>query len=88
MVVHEVKSEVSKEIYIVDVEGVSLGEPTNNDLALVTANTSSPIHLRSRYAHATQTALASLGAPLVFEPLRVFELYLQEENGGFRRDQM
>ena len=29
-----------------------------------------------------------MGAPPVFEPLQAFELHLQEEYGGFRRDQM
>ena len=42
----------------------------------------------SRYAQATQAALASLGAPPDFEPLQAFELHLQEEYKGFRRDQM
>jgi hypothetical protein len=56
--------------------------------ALVTASTSSPSFVFSYYAQSTQTALASLEAPPIFKPLRVFELHLQEEYGGFRRDQM
>jgi hypothetical protein len=41
-----------------------------------------------RYAQATQTALTCLGALPDFEPLRAFVLHLQEEYGGFCRDQM
>ena len=47
-----------------------------------------PVLPLSHYAHATHAALASLGAPPDFESLQVFELHLQEEYGGFRRDHM
>ena len=73
-----VKSEVSEGIFVVDVEGA----------VPATATTSSPSLSLSRYAHATHAALISLGAPPIFEPLRAFELHLQEEYGGFRHDQM
>ena len=88
MAIPEVKSEVPEGVYMVDVEGASLGEPKNKGFAPATASTSSPILLLSRYAHTTQAALAFIGVPLVFEPLRAFELHLQEEYGSFRRDQM
>jgi hypothetical protein len=71
----EVKSEG---VYVMDVEG---GAPA-------TASTSSPSLPLFRYGQATQAALASLGAPLVFEPLRAFELHIYEEYGGFCRDHM
>lgn len=51
---------------------------------------SSVILLLSRYALATQAALAFLGAPPTFESLRKFvvELHLHEDYGGFCRDQI
>jgi hypothetical protein len=63
MVVLEVKSEVLEGVYVVDVEGAA---PT-------TASTLIPLLPLSCYAHATQAALTSLGAPPIFEPLRTFE---------------
>ena len=66
MAVPEVKLEVPEGVYVVDVEGASPGEPKDKDFASATARTSSPILPLSRYAQATQTALASLGAPPVF----------------------
>ena len=88
MAVPKVKSEVPEGVYVVDVEGDSPSEPKDKGFAPAAASTSSPILPLSRYAQATQAALAYLGAPPVFEPLREFELHLQEEYGGFRRDQM
>ena len=73
MAVLQVKSEVPEGIYVVDVEGAS---PGDKDSAPVTASTSSPVLPFSCYAHATQAALASVGAPPLFEPLQEFELYL------------
>ena len=74
----DVKSEMPEGVFVVDVEGSTPA----------TASTSSPSFSLSRYAHATQATLASLGAPPIFEPLRAFQLHLQEEYGGLRRDQM
>ena len=88
MTVSEVRSEVPEEVYVVDVKGASPGEPKAKDHAPAAASTSSPILPLSRYVQATQAALASLGAPPNFEPLRAFELHLQEKYGGFHRDQM
>jgi hypothetical protein len=88
MAVPEVKMEVQEGVYVVDVEGASLINSTAQGQALAAASASSPVLLLFRYAQATQAALASLGAPPDFEPLQAFELHLQEEYGGFRRDQM
>ena len=63
MAVPEVKSEVPEGVYVVDVEGASPGEPKDKGSAPTAASTSSPILPLSRYAQATQAALASLGAP-------------------------
>ena len=71
---------------MVDVEGISPGEPKNKDCGLAAANTLSTILSLSCYAHATQAVLASLGAPPVFKPLQAFKLHLQEEYRGFRWD--
>ena len=80
--------EVKSEVYVVDVEGVSPGEPLPKGPTLVTPSISSLVLPLSHYAHATHTTLASLRAPPDFEPLRRFELHLQEEYEGFRRDQV
>ena len=88
MVIPKVKSEVPEGVYVVDMKGASHGEPKDKGFAPVVATTSNPILPLSRYVKATQAALASLGAPRVFEPLREFELHLQEEYGGLRWDQM
>ena len=88
MAVPEVKSEVPEEIYVVNVEEASPGKPKDKGSAPTATSTSSVIFPLSRSTQATQAALASLGAPPVFEPLREFELHLQEEYGGFHRDQM
>jgi hypothetical protein len=74
----EIKSKVPEGIYVVDVEGA----------APAMVSTLSSLLSLFRYVQATQTALASLGIPPVFEPLQAFELHIQEEYGGFRRDQM
>lgn len=84
----EVNSEVSKGLYVVDVEETSLGEPKDKGLAPGTANTSSPILSLSRYAQAILAALPFLRAPPILETLRTFELHLQWDYGGFRRDHM
>ena len=44
--------------------------------------------LLSRMAQATQAALAAMGPPPPFDPLRLFIQHLEVEYGGFRRDQM
>jgi hypothetical protein len=88
MAVHEVKTEVQKGVYVVDVEGASPINSTAQGQAPAVASTSSPVLPLSRYAQTTQAALASSMAPPNFEPLRAFELHLHEEYGGFRRDQM
>ena len=88
MAISEVKTEVPEGIYVVDVDRVSPNDPRAKNYAHTAASTSNPILPLSRYAQATQTALASLGAPPDFEPLRTFELHLQKEYGGFRRDRM
>lgn len=88
MVVPDIRTEVSEGVYLVELKGAALDEPRAKDYTFVAASTSSPILLLSRYGHATHAALASLGAPHDFEPLRVFELHLQKEYGGFCRDQM
>ena len=88
MAILEVNSEVPEGVYAVDVEGASHGEYKDKGHALAAASTLSPILPLSHYAQATHAALASLRAPPVFEPLRAFELHLQEEFGGFRWDQM
>ena len=77
MAVPRVKSEVPEEVYMVDVKGTSPGEPNDKGSVPATASTSSPILPLFRYAQATQAALASLGAPPVFELLQTFELHLQ-----------
>ena len=82
MAVPQVKSVVP------DVEEVSPSEPKDKGSALTVASMSSPILPLSCYAQITHAALASLGAPPIFEPLQTFELHLQEEYGCFRRDQM
>ena len=50
MIVSEVKSEVPEGVYVVDVEGDSLGEPKGKGHAPTTASTSCPILPLSRYA--------------------------------------
>ena len=50
MAVLEVKSEVPEGVYVVDVEGASLGKPKDKGSAPAAASTSSPILLLSRYA--------------------------------------
>jgi hypothetical protein len=88
MAVPEVKTEVPEGAIAVDVEEASHDEPRATGYAPAAASTSSPVLPLSRYAQATQAALASLGAPPDFEPLQAFKLHLQEEYRGFRRDQM
>ena len=88
MAVPEIKAEVHEGVYAVDVEGDSHDDPRVKGHAPVAVSTSSPVLPLSRYAQAIHAALASLGAPHDFEPLRVFELHLQKEYGGFCRDQM
>lgn len=88
MAVPRVKSKAPEEVYVVDVEGASPDEPLVKGLGLAAANMSSPILPLPHYVHDIYAALASLGAPLNFERLRVFEFPLHEEYGGFRRDQM
>ena len=76
MAVSEVKSEVPEGVYVVNVQGISPSEPKDKGSAPTVASTLSPILPLSRYAQAIQAALASLGAPPVFEPLWAFELHL------------
>ena len=57
-------------------EGASLDNPMAKGHALVAVSTLSPVLQLSRYAQATQAALASLRAVPYFEPLRAFELHL------------
>jgi hypothetical protein len=61
MAVLEVKTELPEGVYMVDVEGAFPGEPLLKGYAPATASTSSPSLPISRYAQATQAALASLG---------------------------
>ena len=53
MAVSEVKSEVPEGVYVVDVEGASLGEPKDKGFAPAVASTLSPILPLSCYAQAT-----------------------------------
>ena len=57
-------------------------------LYLASTNTLCPIFPFSRFAQATHTALVCLGTPLDFDPLEEFQLHLEEEYGGIRRDKM
>ena len=84
----DVKTEVSEGVYVVDVKGGSLDWPKAKSYASTTVSMSSPVLPLSRYAYATQAAIASSGAPPYFESLWAFELHLHEEYGGLHRDQM
>jgi hypothetical protein len=88
MAVPEVKTEVPEGAIAVDVEETSPDEPIATGYTSAAASSSSQVLILSRYPQATQAALAFLGAPPDFEPLQAFELHLQEECGGFHRDQM
>ena len=66
MAVPKTKSEVPEEVYVVNVEGASLGEPKDKGSTPAAASTLSPILPLFRYAQATHAALASLGAPPIF----------------------
>ena len=81
-------TEVSDGIYVVDVEEASLDEAMAKGYAPTAVSTSSHVLPLSRYVQATHAALASLRALPDFEPLQGFEPHLQEEYGGFRRDQI
>jgi len=59
-------------------KAVALGAPSES---------SAPPTL-SRMAQAMQAALSAVGAPPSFEPLQEFIAHLENEYGGFRRDQM
>ena len=82
---HDVKTEVSEGVYVIDVEGGSLDWPRAKSYAFTTVSMLSPVLPLSRYTQATQAAIASSGAPPDFE---AFELHVHEEYGGLHRDQM
>ena len=88
MVVLQFKTEVPEGVYVVDVEGASHDEPMAKGYTPAAASLLSPMLPLFCYAQATQTILASLEASPDFEPLRIFELCLQEEYRGSHRDQM
>ena len=83
-----VKMEQVESVFVVDVEEAFPSEPREKILASASASTLSPIFPLSRYAKATQAALASLGVPPNFDPLQEFQLHLEEEYGCFCRYQM
>ena len=82
------KPKQAEGVVVMDVEGSFSGEPKDYAPVSTSANMWSPSLPFSRYAHTTQAALASLGAPPDFDLLQEFQLYLNEEYGGFHRDQM
>ena len=83
-----VKPAQAEGVVVVDVEGSFPGGPKDKALASASVSTSNLSLPLARYAQATQVTLTSLGAPPDFDPLHEFQLHLEEEYGGFRRDQM
>lgn len=83
-----VKSETSKGVFVVDVERTFLGEHKKNVSTSVSTSTPNPLFPLSCYAHDNQASLASLGVPLVLDPLQTFIFHLYDEYEGFHHDQM
>ena len=82
------KTEQAEGVFVVDMEGIFLGEPKEKVPAFTSANTSTPVFPLSHYAWVTQMTLASLSALPDLDHQQEFQLHLEEEYEGFCRDQI